>query len=144
MLYISNVVLLIIGLIMLILDFAKQLKLCYQDIENKLILIVRDLGFSLNLSQLNLLYNINQYGVPSPTRSDRSSLSHNLNKLVGMKLISRYSDVATDRRRVRFYLTDQGKNLLAFVAREEDKYFDRFFYDHFIKTIQNYGGQNVK
>lgn len=144
MLYIDNVVLLVIGLIMLILDFAKQLKLCYQDIENKLILIVRDLGFSLNLSQLNLLYNINQYGVPSPTRSDRSSLSHNLNKLVGMKLINRYSDVATDRRRVRFYLTDQGKNLLAFVAREEGKYFDRFFYDHFIKTIQNYGGQNVK
>lgn len=144
MLYIDNVVLLVIGLIMLILDFAKQLKLCYQDIENKLILIVRDLGFSLNLSQLNLLYNINQYGVPSPTRSDRSSLSHNLNKLVGMKLISRYSDVATDRRRVRFYLTDQGKNLLAFVAREESKYFDRFFYDHFIKTIQNYGGNNVK
>lgn len=144
MLYIDNVVLLVIGLIMLILDFAKQLKLCYQDIENKLILIVRDLGFSLNLSQLNLLYNINQYGVPSPTRSDRSSLSHNLNKLVGMKLINRYSDVATDRRRVRFYLTDQGKNLLAFVAREESKYFDRFFYDHFIKTIQNYGGNNAK
>lgn len=144
MLYIDNVVLLVIGLIMLILDFAKQLKLCYQDIENKLILIVRDLGFSLNLSQLNLLYNINQYGVPSPTRSDRSSLSHNLNKLVGMKLINRYSDVATDRRRVRFYLTDQGKNLLAFISREESKYFDRFFYDHFIKTIQNYGGNNAK
>ena len=105
----------------MLLNLANTIISCYKEIDTLIsnTLIKKDI--SLNLSQIVILLNIKETGIPICDRISRGAIQHNLNKLMSMDLIKKNPKYCSDRRRVRFEVTDKGNELLNQIKKVEKK-----------------------
>lgn len=97
----------------------------YSELENLFSDIFINENFSLNLNQIYILAIIKYSDKPIYlcNRVSRSTLQYNITKLVKTGMIKKVSDYYSDKRKVKFEITEKGEEILKKIKKTEDLYF---------------------
>ena len=96
----------------MLLKLLKKIIESNKEIESLINNLLRHENLSLSTNQLIVLYNIKEFELPSLEKQSIGAMHHNLEKLINIGLIIKDSNYHNDKRRVKFEITEKGKDII--------------------------------